>query len=538
MRHTPGLESSPPARDTFAVAGGASRFRLRTAAATLAAVALVAPAAHAAVPETIPALQKWSPSGAGRWTPAPRPRIVVRHRDRRALRGEARQLAADLGHATVTARRHARARRGDIVIGSTPATGQLGAEGYRLRVGKAFSILAPTTAGAYYGARTLLQLLRSKQAIPTGRAVDWPRYPERGVMVDAGRKYYTPGWIEQLIREMGDLKLNYLHLHLSDKQGFRIETRSHPEILSDKYLTAADVRAILAEAARDHVMVVPEIDMPGHMGWALAKHPEFQLQSDDGQRNPAVLDVTNPAAVAFARDLVTDVLDLFPGPYYHQGGDEVLNASEFPVYQSRLARYAQQRYGPQANAADALHGFENDIAKLAASRGRTPRMWSDDLKGGSAVALTPRVVEWWTEFSPASTQPAAPTPQEIVAAGHQLVNAGWFPTYFVNGVGGSNVQVTPDLKAAYERWSVDRFAGVAGQLNPDAGVTVPTPPPVLRGSILHLWNDNPAFSTEAQDTPFIAPGLRVMSQKTWDSPRLVNDYASFQALAARLGSAP
>ena len=92
-------------------------------------------------------------------------------------------------------------------------------------------------------------------------------------MLDNGRRYYTPAWIGRRIRQLAYLKLNQLHLHFSDNQGFRIESESHPEIVSAHHLTKRQVRTLLALARRYHVRVIPELDMPGHLAAALAPTP-------------------------------------------------------------------------------------------------------------------------------------------------------------------------------------------------------------------------------------------------------------------------
>lgn len=511
------------------------------------AQAASASAAAADRPQTIPALQQWAaaPEG-GIFTLAPNARVVLRPQDRRTLREEARQLAEDLGTqlgrtVSITARRGVRARGGDVVLGSSGADPRLGTEGYSLRIGRAFTITAPSQAGVFYGGRSLLQLLKGGRPIPRGRARDWPRYPQRGLMVDNGRKYYTPQWLAAQIRELAYLKENYLHLHLSDAQGFRIESDTHPEIVSPQHLTKADIRSLLALARRQHVTVVPEIDMPGHLTAALAKHPELQLADAAGQREAGVLDVANPAAVKFARDLVTEYLQLFDGPFWHLGADEVLPFAEYPLGRfPGLEAQARRRYGPKANAKDAIHGFINDMDALVRAHGKTARMWHDDVGGGSAVMRNPDIVtEWWIDASPLSDL-HPPTPQELLDAGHKIVNAGWFPTYVVNGVGGSPLPIRPNLQTAYEQWQVNRFYGL---LVADANLqkppdTVAPDEPGNLGSIVHLWNDNPTLTTEKQDSTSIAPVLRIVAQKTWDSPPLTSAYADFTPIADRLGHAP
>lgn len=493
--------------------------------------------AQDARPQTIPALRSWTASD-GTWALGADARIVVRHANRRTLRVAARQLAGDLGtrrgrRIPTPARRGARARPGDVLLARTRRDPELGPEGYGLRIGRVFTITAPRPAGVFYGGRTLLQLLRGADPIRRGRARDRPRYPERGLMVDAGRKYYTYAWLAARVRELARLKLNLLHLHLSDHQGFRIQSDTHPEIVSPQHLTQQEVRDLLALARRHHEMVVPEIDMPGHMPAALAGHPELQLRSVTGQAEPGVLDVGNPAARRFALDLVGEYLDLFDGPYWHVGADEVVPFVTYPLglYPS-LEASARGRFGPSANAKDAVHGFVNDVDALVRSRGRTTRMWHDDVGGGSAVARDPRIVtEWWIDVSPLSDV-RPPAPADLLARGHRILNAGWFPTYHVNGVGGSPIPVRPNLRTAYESWDVHEFHGV---LEVPAASVAPGEPRNL-GAKVHLWNDNPAFSTEQQDAVTIRPGLRVIAQKTWGSPLLTPSYAAFTALAQRLGS--
>jgi len=299
-----------------------------------------------------------------------------------------------------------------------------------------------------------------------------------------------------------------------------------------------DVHALVALAARDHVTVVPEIDMPGHMQAALAAHPDFQLTDVFGRRAPNRLDVTNPRAVRFAHDLVEEYLALFGGPYWHAGGDEVMTPPEYALY-PQLAAAAQARYGPAANGKDAIHGFENDLDDLVRARGRTMRMWHDDLGGGSAVRIHPDVVvEWWTDVSPLSGG-VTPTPQSLLDDGHRIMNGGWFPTYYVNGPLGA-APLRPDMRTAYESWTPDEFYGplVLDQ-------TLQTPPqrvaPDAAGNLgakLHVWNDDPNYETDAQTAAGIRPRLRVIAQKTWGSAPVAGGYDRFLRIGEAIGTGP
>jgi hexosaminidase len=498
--------------------------------ASLVALALLAlpTSAGAANPRpfTIPAVREWKGAHGSLELPK-HPRIAAPRR----LSWIAHTLAGEL-NGTV-------ARRGNVEL----AIGSVGhgPEGYRLRVGRAVRITASTSTGVFWGTRTLLQLVRAHaRRLPHGSASDWPRYPDRGLMIDNGRKYFTPKWIAREIRRLAYLKLNRLHLHFSDNQGFRIESRSHPGAVSDFHLTKAQVRSLVALGKRYRVKLVPELDMPGHMQAALTKHPELQLADASGQRAADKLDYTKPAARRFARDLIEEYMALFPAREWHMGADEFLGVllppteADYARY-PQLEAYAKATYGPTANAKDGFLGFVNEIDRLVRSHGKTLHVWNDGLDGGSAVKLRPDiVVEWWN--NPAGPG-SGPGPGDFTAAGHPVLNAGWFPTYYVSGSSSTSAPPRPDMSWAYEDWDVNRFLGLyyASRDAHEPEFVLPPGEPLNRGSELHVWNDDPTAESEAQIAAGIAPRLRVIAQKTWNSPLLVPSYAEFERLARPLG---
>jgi hexosaminidase len=487
-------------------------------------------------PLTIPALRDWE-GGNGTFRLRRTPRIVVPRRYRRRLRTTARVFAKDLARLTgrrvrVVSRRRARARRGDIKLLLAARDPALGDEGYRLRIGRTIGIRGRRATGVFYGTRTVLQLLRQGSTIPAGLARDWPRYPQRGLMIDNGRKYFTVRWIESHIRELAYLKLNRLHLHFSDNQGFRIESEQHPEVVSARHLTKAEVRRILTLARRYHVTVVPEIDMPGHMEAALARHPELQLRNASGQRQADKLDVSLPAARRFARDLIEEFAALFSGREWHGGADEYLFPQPEAAYAlyPQLERYARDHYGPQATGKDAYLDFINWMDGVVRERGKTLRIWHDGLTGGTIRVRPDIVVEWWSDH-------AGPEPQELLDRGHRILNAGWFPTYYVVGPTGA---VRPDMRTAYESWEPHEFYGPFVKDETLRTPPHPVSPDEARnlGSEQHVWNDDPGGETEEQIAAGIRPRLRVLAQKTWGSPRPSADYADFVPVMDSVGGAP
>lgn len=506
-------------------------------------------------PRTIPALRKWAPQ-PGEFVLANPGRIVIASGD---LAGTAALFADEISALTgveyAVVPGDPSSEPGDVrlALGLDP---ELGEEGYELEIGESIAITAPTPTGVFYGTRTVLQLLHQDLVIPAGVARDWPRYPERGLMVDIGRRHFSLEWLEAHLRELAFLKMNILHLHFSDNEGWRIESDNHAEIVSDPHLSKDQVRELIELAERHHITIVPEIDMPGHMTAALEPFPEFQLQNRFGIRDPDKLDVTNEAARAYARDLVEEYLDLFPGPYWHMGADEYLGVftseASYELY-PQLESYAQARHGPDANHKDAVIDFLNEINALVRSRGRTLRAWNDGLGGGGVLtADTDIVVEVWTDLGGLTAEP-------LLERGHRIMNAGWWPTYYPQSV---FAVPRPSMATAYEQWKVHRFYGpfVANvTLEPPQGLdpglpTIGVPPeapvfgrppdevdpdePRNLGSKIHVWSDNPQLEDEDGVAAGIFPRLRMLAQKTWESPLLTESYEEFKPIMEQVGHAP
>ncbi|MEU8465762.1 family 20 glycosylhydrolase [Streptomyces sp. NPDC029003] len=471
------------------------------------------PTATAAAPPTVPALRQWTPSGSAAYTFTATSRIVVDPASADRLADEAATFAEDLtaltGHAV------------PVVTGS-PATGDIGlglgetalpAEGYRMTAAAALTLRAATGTGAFNGTRSVLQLLHQSPSVPAGTAVDWPDKAERGLMVDQGRKFFTVDWLKQHIRELAYLKLNYFHFHLSDTFGFRLESSTHPEIVSADHYSKQDIADLVALGRKYHVTIVPELDTPGHMNAVLAAHPDLRLKSSSGALSPGFIDLSLPASYALIKDLVNEYLPLFPAPYWHIGADEYV--TDYAAY-PQLLGYARAHYGAGATAKDTYYGFVNWADDLVRAAGKTTRMWNDGIKSGDGT-LTPHpgiLVEYWYTYGL--------TPQQLAAAGHTVANASWTPTYYV--LGGAK----PDTKWMYETWTADRFEG---------GATL-TDPAKNPGSLLHVWCDDPGAETEQQIAAGIMYPLRALAQQTWGSPKPVATYAAFAPLVAAVGHNP
>ncbi|WP_329200088.1 MULTISPECIES: family 20 glycosylhydrolase [unclassified Streptomyces] len=471
-----------------------------------------APAAAGAAPQTVPALRQWT-AGTGTYTFTGTTRIALDPAHAAQLSDEAATFAEDLRALT--------GRSVPVVTGSA-APGDIGlalgepslpAEGYRMTVAASLTLQAGTTAGVFNGTRSVLQLLHQSTTVPAGTAVDWPTKAERGLMVDQGRKFFTVDWLKQHIKELAYLKLNTFHFHLSDTFGFRLESSTHPEIVSTDHYTKQDIADLVALGRKYHVTIVPEVDTPGHMNALLAAHPELRLKSSSGALSPDFIDLSLPASYTLIKDLITEYLPLFPGPYWHIGADEyVTDYAKYP----QLLGYARAHYGANATAKDTFYGFVNWADALVRAGGKTTRMWNDGIKSGDGT-LTPNpaiVVEYWYSYGL--------TPQQLAAAGHTVANDSWTPTYYV--LGGAK----PDTKWMYETWTADRFEGGATLLDPARNP----------GSLLHVWCDNPTAESEDQIAAGIMYPLRALAQQTWGSPKPVATYAAFTPIVAAVGHHP
>ncbi|WP_328468334.1 beta-N-acetylhexosaminidase [Actinoplanes sp. NBC_00393] len=331
----------------------------------------------------------------------------------RSAQGVAERLAEALRPATgyrlpVVERARAGTPKISLTLGRES---RLGAEGYRLRVQRtAVTLRANGNAGLFAGTQTLRQLLppaidagtpqRSRWVLPGGEITDFPRFAYRGAMLDLARHFHTPAEIKRYVDEISRFKVNHLHLHLSDDQGWRIQIDSWPRLTTvggapgtrvdgagGGFLTKADYRDLVRYAADRYVTIVPEIDMPGHVNAAQVAYPELTC---DGVAPPPRTDMVvgysslcigKEVTYRFVEDVIRELAAITPGRYLHIGGDEAHATSDadYVAFQQRVlplvAKYGKTAYGwneiaqaPAANRAVAQYwGLETQNATLAAA---------------------------------------------------------------------------------------------------------------------------------------------------------------------------
>lgn len=467
-------------------------------------------------PQTVPAVRAHKAARGPGWRPSDGSRLVVSDAK---LADEGRLTAGELG---IEYAGRTKARSGDVELALT-GRADPASEAYRMTVGDGrVRITAASEAGVFHGTRTLKQVVRGGGTAPEGVVDDRPAKPQRGFMLDIARKHFTAGWIEDRIRELGDLKYNQLGLHFSDDQGFRIESSSHPEIVSDPHLTKAQVKRIVDLAASRHITIVPEIDSPGHLGAVIAAHPDLQLRNAQGVPTRGAIDISKPEAGEIVDDLYREYAGMFPGAYWHLGADEyqALTVSDPQASYPQLAAAARKRFGAGATVADLATGWLNDRAATARGLDRTPRAWNDGFFRRTSVQPAKDIqVAYWT-----GKEIGARPPVDYLSAGRKVINYNDEFLYYV--LGEPHTFVYPTGQRIYEQWTPRVLRGTTA-------VPARYDAQILGGSFA-VWCDISKAQTEAQIAAGVRMPLRALTQKLWDPAPPTLTWAEFKALADRV----
>ncbi|MGD3106777.1 beta-N-acetylhexosaminidase [Streptomyces sp. YGL11-2] len=487
-------------------------------------------------PHIVPAVREFRPADGIGWRPSKGARVVVPAGQQSTVADEAQLMAKDLGGLPVVWGEQT-VRPGDVEVKLTGKDGgrpdnapptSTADESYTLTArGTRLTLTAPTDAGIFNGTRTVKQAVRTAGGLPEGTINDRPDRPQRGMMLDNARKPFTAAWIEARIRQLADLKLNQLQLHFSDDQGFRIQSDSHPEIVSGDHLTKDEVRHLVKVGQSLHVTLIPEIDSPGHLGAVLDHYPDLRLRSASGRVVRGAIDISNPKSGELIDSLLKEFARLFPGPYWHLGGDEYQAltvsdpASSFP----QLARAAQDKYGSGATLKDLATGWLNDRQKTVEAAGKSRiEAWNDGFfAGGKVTADKNRTAVYWT-----GKEIGARDPAEYLNEGRTVLNANDEYLYYV--LGEPNNFLYPTGQRIYESWTPRVLRGTspvsvpAGQTGPDR----------IPGGRFAVWCDH----ADAQSSQQIADGIRLplaaLAQKTWDPRTPALSWAGFKTLANRV----
>ncbi|MEA3440027.1 MAG: beta-N-acetylhexosaminidase [Chloroflexota bacterium] len=463
-------------------------------------------------PATIPALREWV-GQAGRYILTDTTRLVVDKAKAPELISIAQTLQDDLQR--ITSR--------FIEIVTAPSPGQvdiflsldcmdetLGEQGYLLDIADYVDIRANRATGVFYGTQTLLQILQQAsdhRSLPKGRVRDYPRFSHRAIMLDAGRRYWQMSYLHDLIKDMARLKLNELHLHLTDAYAFRLESERHPKLSADKAYSKADIAQFQAWADQYHIILTPEIDLPSHSVVINQYNPRLAITCPsmaygrwaEAQNGNWTINYADPYARQWIKELLSEYIPLFTGPYFHIGTDEVPDG-DAPAKCPELLKYAESKGYPHTG--DVFVEWINEMNQFVRSFGKQMQLWS-----------------WW-ERSPHSISPdkdiivnswvEAGTSEGLLEAGYPVIHSAEDTLYLT-----PNLNTYPNEKFLYKQWVLSDH-------------------PNSLGYKICVWADN----ADGQPDAFYEEKLRqpraILAERTWcgDVPSI--SLASFLDLLDRM----
>ena len=363
---------------------------------------------------------------------------------------EAKHFIEDINKATGLKAKVSKKGKGLITLAIDPS---LPAEGYTLKTSSDTSstdakrqseqpsihITASTTSGFFYAFQTLKKMLpanviagqqdkESTYIVPSVSIDDEPRFGYRGFMLDVSRHFFTLDELKRMIDVMAVYKMNVFHWHLTDDQGWRAEIKKYPRLtevgsvaakcrLNDMktgpywteepygpyFYTQDQMRELVAYAKERHIEVLPEVDMPGHFCAAMASYPEYsctpngthEVATHQGGVWDDVMNVANPKAVQFAKDILTELMDIFPYPYIHIGGDECPTKAweQNDECQQRKEQLGLKSYRELQTR------FIKEMSDHVRSHGKSLIVWNESVTAGGAdldlMATTGATVMSW-----------------------------------------------------------------------------------------------------------------------------------------------
>lgn len=435
--------------------------------------------------------------------------------------------------------------RGIILVELKPGPPVNNPEGYLLNISPdSIKITAATPAGIFYAFQSLAQLLPADQKkqpqkpwkIPCAYIVDYPQYPYRGMHLDVSRHFFPPAFIKQYIDLLATFKINVFHWHLTDSHGWRLEIKQYPKLTTvgawranrdDIPMTVAQatqpgepatyggfytqeaVKDIIAYARQRNVMIIPEIEMPGHCTAALVAYPQY---SDLNNNTPLLMPCGYPgdlqhnfcvgydSTYIFLQNILQEVMALFPAPYIHIGGDEVRPE---PWLNCPRCQHKMKENG-FTTARQLQAYFTARIDSFITAHGKKMMGWDEIL--GAAIAPSSVSMSWHGDSKAIAA----------AARGNATVMTPYQYTYF------DFYQSDPGLEPAitYARLQLDTVY----HFNPMPRAFTAAQAGSILGGEGCLWTEN--VPTPQHVEYMLLPRLLALSEALW-SPEAKKNYARF-----------
>lgn len=422
------------------------------------------------------------------------------------------------------------------------------AEGYLLTVSqKGVTILGGSAAGVFYGIQTLRKAVKEGPIMNPVIITDAPRFTWRGMHLDCSRHFFSVDFVKKFIDLLALHNMNRFHWHLTDDQGWRIEIKKWPKLISvgskrsgtiigtnsdiddgipyGGYYTQDEAREIVAYAAARHITVIPEIDMPGHMLAALASYPELGCTGGPYQVGhywgvyKDVLCVSNERVYQFVEDVLTEIMDIFPSEVIHIGGDETptdkwLQCPRCQALQKQLPapQQAAEDFEPLTSKLSPLQAhFTKKVFDFLTSKGRRALGWDEILDGSPQSAM---IMSW------RGTEPGA----KAAETGHDVVMTPTTYCYF-------DYQQVKDTQFEPSRCGGFIPIEKVYSLDPAPDSLSVTAREHILGAQANLWAEY--MTNEAMVEYQALPRMSALSEVQWTLPERKN-YEAFKERLTRL----
>ena len=422
------------------------------------------------------------------------------------------------------------------------------AEGYLLTVSqKGVSIQGGSAAGVFYGIQTLRKAVKEGPIMNPVVITDAPRFVWRGMHLDCSRHFFSVDFVKKFIDLLALHNMNRFHWHLTDDQGWRIEIKKWPKLISvgskrsgtiigtnsdiddgipyGGYYTQDEAREIVAYAAARHITVIPEIDMPGHMLAALASYPELGCTGGPYQVGhywgvyKDVLCVSNERVYQFVEDVLTEILEIFPSEVIHIGGDETptdkwLQCPRCQALQKQLPapQQAAEDFEPLTSKLSPLQAhFTKKVFDFLTSKGRRALGWDEILDGSPQDAM---IMSW------RGTEPGA----KAAETGHDVVMTPTTYCYF-------DYQQVKDTQFEPSRCGGFIPIEKVYSLDPAPDSLSVTAREHILGAQANLWAEY--MTNEAMVEYQALPRMSALSEVQWTQPER-KDYEAFKERLTRL----
>lgn len=373
-------------------------------------------------------------------------------------------------------------------------------EEYELVVGKGgIELRASAANGVIYGLTTVHLLMDAESSILYCRIHDFPKYQHRGLSLDCVRHFVPVSEIKKILEQMSLVKMNTLHLHLTNDQGWRVECKAYPKLHrqhGDEYFSQEELREIVSYAAVRGVEIVPEIDMPGHVSALLAAYPEYSCSKEQvqlavcGGIYPKILCAGNEDTYQFVEKILDEMCELFPGRRFHIGGDEA------PKKEWKKCGCCQKKMQEEhLKTEEELQGyFSNRVAERLEKKGKTCICWNDSLMAEN-ISRKNQVQFWSVQYE--DYFPA------FIDEGGQFINSDMF-TYYLD----------------YPH-SMSSLKKVYNALNVIKGVDY-TEHPAMLGIEACIWMEHIREMPHLERQLF--PRLYAVAEKGWTQERDYDDF--------------